>query len=234
MSLFHFESATCPSCAAGLEMEVADSVSADRRPDLREAILDGTFQSVACEACGTRVHISPKLTYLDVARRQWVLTLAAEDRPLWDSFERGALEIFNDSFGPDAPGLIHEMGEKLVIRVTFGWRGLREKLLCEQLGVNDVDLELLKLLLIRTIAAVGVGDTTALRLLGENESGELSIGWVDDAGEAIVEVFDVPRTLLDEIRRDGAAWDSVRAELLSGPFVDVTKMLVEPELAVAD
>jgi len=117
---------------------------------------------------------------------------------------------------------------------VFGWSGLREKLLCQQVGVSDADLELLKLLLMRTVASGGVADTTLLRLLGEGEDGTLRIGWVYDETEAVREVLHAPRTLLDEIRADGSAWDGVRAEITSGPFVDVTRLLVEPELPLAE
>jgi CpXC protein len=234
MSLFHSETVSCPSCGAALRIEFADSVSADRRPDLRQEILDDSFQSVTCEACGTRARLSPSLTYLDAARRQWMLTLPATNRPYWDSFERGALAIFADSFGADSPVRIQELGQALATRVVFGWSGLREKLLCQQLGVSDADLELLKLLLMRTVASGGVADTTSLRLLGEGEDGTLRIGWVDDETEAVRKELHAPRTLLDEIKADGPAWDGVRAEITSGPFVDVTKLLVEPELPLAE
>ena len=233
MSLFHRETVACPGCAAPLEIEFADSVSADRRPDLRDAILDESFQSVVCESCGAKARLSPSLTYLDATRRQWILTLPATDRPYWESFEQGAIDIFNDSFGADAPERIVELGRSLAVRVAFGWAGLREKLLCEQLGVADADLEMLKLLLMRSIAAGGLTNSTSLRLLGVDEDGTLRIGWVDDEAEAVREEFHAPRSLLDELEVDRAAWDQVRGEITSGPFVDVAKMLVEPELPVA-
>lgn len=37
--------ATCPACGAELEAETVASVNADRRPDLRDAILDGIFSA---------------------------------------------------------------------------------------------------------------------------------------------------------------------------------------------
>ena len=234
MSLFHSETIACPGCGAQQRVEVASSVNADRRPELRDAILDDSLQRITCDACGAKARLAPHLTFLDVGRRQWVLTLPAADRVLWDSFERGALDVFNGSFGPEAPPAARALGEQIAVRVAFGWSGLREKLLCRQLGVDDVELELLKLLLMRTVEAGDVRDGAALRLIGATEEGALQIGWVEDDGEAVVDVLDVPRDLLDGIHADGAAWDQVRAELTSGPFVDITKALVEPELAIAD
>jgi hypothetical protein len=233
MSLFRSATIACPSCAAPLPIEVADSVSADRRPDLRDAILEGSFQRVVCPSCKAQARLSPSLAYLDAARRLWVLTLPATDRPYWESFEQGAIAIFNDSFNGKVPQRIVELGRTLTVRVAFGWAGLREKLLCQQLGIADADFELLKLLLMRTIASGGLTDSSSLRLLGTNADGVLLIRWVDDAHEAVGEEFQVPRSLLDELAADGAAWKDVRSEITSGPFVDVARMLVEPQLPVA-
>ncbi len=234
MSLLRWVSVVCASCSAEQDLEFAESVNVDRRPDLREAVLDGSFQAITCGNCGTAARLPPTLTYLDAGRKQWFLTLPTSDRAYWDSFEVGALDIFNDSFGASAPGKIRELGRALSVRVVFGWSGLREKLLCDRLGIADVELELLKLLLLRTIAAGGLTDSSALRLIGEGKEAMLPIAWIDDASEEVGDVFQVPRDLLDEIKADGAAWDVVRAEIASGPFVDVTKMLVETELPVAD
>lgn len=232
MSLFHTESIACPSCGAKAEREIAGSVAAARRPDLRQAILDDSFQKIACEACGTSFRITPTLTYMDVTRGTWILTLPCADRPLWDTFERGALEIFSDSFGAAAPPAARGLGERLKVRVTFGWSGLREKLLCEEYGIDDTALELLKLLLIRTTEAGHVTEDAALRLLGRKDDGALLLGWLKDATEGGDEAIAVPAALLDDIAAD-AAWSAARTELANGPFVDVSKLLVEPELPVA-
>ena len=233
MSVFHSETVVCPSCSASFAQNFANSVNADRRPDLRNAILDNSFQRMACPACNGMFRFAPHLTYLDLGRGQWILTMASTKRPLWKSLEAGALEIFNDAFGTQAPSAARSIGAKLAARVTFGWIGLREKLLCQQMGMNDVELELLKILLMRTIEAERVAEDAALRLLNTDPSGSLLLAWVRDDTEAAGDVLTIPRDLLDEFHSPGQAWDLLRSELANGPFVDATKLYVPQELIVA-
>jgi CpXC protein len=48
MSKFETQTLTCPSCGEAVDFEAVASVNADRRPDLREAILDFSFQRQVC------------------------------------------------------------------------------------------------------------------------------------------------------------------------------------------
>jgi endogenous inhibitor of DNA gyrase (YacG/DUF329 family) len=50
---FRTETVNCPACATPVEFELVFSVNADRRPDLRDAIVAGTFQRQPCPSCGT-------------------------------------------------------------------------------------------------------------------------------------------------------------------------------------
>jgi hypothetical protein len=229
MSLLHTETLPCPFCGAEAEREIANSVAAVRRPDLRAAILDNSFQKTVCEACGKTFRVNPTLTYLDTQRGTWILTLPCGKRPFWDSFETGSISIFDDSFGPDAPPIARSLGARLRRRVTFGWSGLREKLLCEEFGIGDTTLELLKLLLLRTTESGRLVPDGALRLLDRNPDGDLVMAWLDDATEGGTEFIEVPASLLDDIAGDNA-WDAARDALGNGPFVDVAKLLVTPEL----
>jgi hypothetical protein len=234
MSLIRTQTITCPACENQSRHEIAESVNADRRPDLRDAILDDSFQRIICPVCGGALRFSPHMTYFDSERHQWILALPAHDRPIWESFESGALDIFNRGFGPAAPRMAQSLGKTLTSRVTFGWSGLREKLLCVQFGVNDADLELLKVLLMGTVESTHVRDDAALRLIGVDASGDLLIGWVSDDNESVDETLTVPRSLLGDIASDPDAWDALRAEIANGSFVDATKLLVQPELPIAD
>lgn len=233
MSLFHTATIACPACGASAEQPIANSVAAVRRPDLRQEILDNSFQVLTCPSCQAKFRLNPVLTYMDTERGTWILTRPCADRALWDTFETGALDIFNDSFGADAPPAARSLGERLRVRVTFGWSGLREKLLCEEYGINDATLELLKLSLLRIGEAARLRAGAALRLGGRKPDGTLLLAWLKDDTEGGDEVIEVPAALLDAIARD-KAWDAALGELTNGPFVDVCKLLVEPELAMPD
>ena len=44
MSIFESQDIPCPKCGEQVHVEVNFSVNADRRPEFREAILDGTWK----------------------------------------------------------------------------------------------------------------------------------------------------------------------------------------------
>ena len=52
MSLFETTKLPCPLCGTEVSFNAVHSVNADRRPDLRDAIIAGTFQQEACSSCG--------------------------------------------------------------------------------------------------------------------------------------------------------------------------------------
>ena len=45
MSLFNPAAAQCPNCGTAQDVQLVGSINADRRPDLRQQILDRTFQA---------------------------------------------------------------------------------------------------------------------------------------------------------------------------------------------
>ena len=59
MSVFHTQTVHCPACATPVEFKLVFSVNADRRPDLRDAIVAGTFQRQPCPSCGTEFRVDP-------------------------------------------------------------------------------------------------------------------------------------------------------------------------------
>ncbi len=101
MSLFNHATVTCPHCAAQFAVEAAASINADRRPDLRQQIIDGEFQAQTCPTCGTRFRLPPSLSYVDIARGQWILAYPADELPNWPALEEQAATVmeFADGLG---------------------------------------------------------------------------------------------------------------------------------------
>lgn len=224
MSLFRHETFACPECTTGVEFEVAESLNADRRPDLRRAILDGTYQRGTCPACGTGFRIDPSLTYLDLRRGQWILVLPLERLARWAEFEQGARKMFDQTFGPAAPLASRQIGERLSARITFGWSGLREKLLCAEHGVRDGVLETVKAALLRAGEAANLSGDRELRLW-EVADGTLVLAWLAGDGDTPEVTLRVPRALYDSIAAD-PAWQDTIASIEAGPFVDIGRLLV--------
>lgn len=226
MSLFVTQNVNCPACAQPLEFPVNYSVNADRRPDFRNAILNGSFQQEECEHCGKVFRLEPEVTYIDVARRQWILVRPAGLRAEWPQLEEDARETYRLAYGDEAADAAREIGATLQPRVAFGWAALREKVLCAEAGIDDVALELTKLMLLRDLPDSPLGADTELRL-GRADGNELHLAWIRYADETVVETLTVPRALLDDIARAPKDWQALRDEVGSGPFVDITRLLVD-------
>lgn len=224
MSIFLTVHATCGNCGAESDVQLAASVNADRRPDLRQAILDGTFQAVTCPGCGSAIRLPAHLSYLDIGRGQWILVDGAERIEDWSTAEDEALALFGDTYGAGAPPPARELGAGLRPRLVFGWPALREKLVCDELGLDDATLELLKIAIIRDVAGPPFGDDTELRLLSGTDE-VLSFAWVVAASEAELATLEVPRRLYDGITADAAAWSALRDEFPGRAFVDLKRLV---------
>jgi hypothetical protein len=227
MSIIEAQDVPCPACGTVHTFPVAHSLLADRRPDLRDAILADKFQSEVCDECGAHYRREPALNYLDIGRNQWILTRPAAEVIDWPTLEARALGIFELGYGLLAPAPAQEIGKDLTVRVAFGWPALREKLFVRDVGLDDVTLEILKLNLLRTLDGPALGDTTELRLVGVSDT-VLNLAWLDADGEAWIETLDVPRSAYDDVDAAADDYRDLRATLSEGPFVDMNRLLIDP------
>jgi hypothetical protein len=227
MSLFRRVEATCPSCGETASFDLVFSLNADRRPDLREQILSGTFQNNPCGKCGTKFRVQPEFNYLDVRRGLWLAAFPLEALKTWQESEQHAQAVFDKSFGARAPRAAREIGRGLTGRITFGWAAVREKVLAFDRKLDDVTLELCKLAMIRSQPDNSLAAETELRLHGF-EGDDFVMAWIVSVSERPVDLMRVPRSLYDEIAADEAGWGELRSELSSGLFVDIDKLMVEP------
>jgi hypothetical protein len=225
MSIFHPVTATCRACGTKTEIERSASVNAGRRPDLRAAIIDGSFQSAACKKCGTQLRLPPHLTYLDMKRGQWIMAEPAAMIEEWPSVEADARATYARSFGADAPGAARALAEGLKSRLVFGWPALREKLICAALGLDDMTLELMKMAIMRNVDNPPLADETELRLVG-GDTQKLDFAWVVAASEARLAALEVPRDIYDGIAADAEAWAAVRAKFEGKLLVDLRRLIV--------
>lgn len=225
MSMIHTAMVRCGACGEETEARWAASVNADRRPDLRDAILSGSFQSLTCPNCETAVRLPAHLTYLDHGRGDWLLVEDIDQLGTWAETETEALSVFRETFGPGASAAAQELAEGVSPRVVFGWAALREKLLCTEHGVDDVTLELVKLATMRSGMDTPVGSGVALRLSAVDDD-TLTLDAVDEKTERVDASASVPRSLLDDVADEPAAWAALREQLVTGPFVDINRMVV--------
>ncbi|MCI0682584.1 MAG: CpXC domain-containing protein [Gemmataceae bacterium] len=231
MSLFRPVSVPCPSCGASVEFNTVFSLNADRRPDLRVAVLNGSFQRQACPQCNTEFRLDPELTYLDVGRGQWIGVFPVAKLDQWKELEAQTQAMFNKAYGDKASAAAREIGAGLKPRLVFGWSALREKLVAVEQGLDDVILELTKAAMVRGLDEPPVDAGTELRLVAA-EGDSLAVAWLVSANEEVKEMLRVPRSLYDEIAADTTGWSALHESLSAGPFVDVTRFLL-PEGAAA-
>jgi hypothetical protein len=231
MSRLHSQTFPCSHCGATLEMGIVASINADRRPDLRQAVLDDSYQRGTCEACGKGFRLDPDLTYLDAERGQWLLVRPAEHLDEWPLTEALAQQAFDRGYGEGAPPDAREIGAGTQPRLAFGWAAFREKLLCTEHGLDDVALELTKLAVMRAVEDMPLADSIELRLTAATAD-ELELTWGLSGGDLALETIAVPRDLYDEIAKDrNGAWALARAELAAGPYVDINRILVPADEA---
>lgn len=225
MSLFVPMNLTCPHCASVFAYEAVGSVNADRRPDLRDEILADEFQTATCGDCSHSFRLEPDFNYLDVARQQWIAALPASQ--LRDHLEIASEKraVFELSYGIKAPAAAQNVGQDLHQRLVFGWPALREKLVLQEIGFDDVLWEVAKLDLLRQLPEAPMAEGIELRLLGLNAE-LLELAWINASSEEHLNDFQVERGLYDHIATDPAPWQAVQALLASNPFVDIQKLFM--------
>ncbi len=224
MSVFNQATAICGKCGAENVVKLAASVNADRRADLRAAILDGSFQATKCEKCGTALRLPAHLTYLDIGRGQWILVETSELLPHWQEAEQEAQTAYDLAFGPDAPEEAREIGEGLKPRLVFGWFALREKLIAAEFSLDDITLELLKMSIIANVGGAPMADQSELRLTG-GDAEQLHFAWIVGNTEQVLATLDVAREEYDAIEDDAEDWAALRADLTAHLFVDIQRSL---------
>ncbi|MGD9864148.1 MAG: CpXC domain-containing protein [Pseudodonghicola sp.] len=233
MSLFRSTMITCPACGADIDFRECDSVNADRRPDLRAQILDGTFQTVSCPACSETVRMEPQFNYLEVGAGLWIAVFPGRMMPDFLAIEDTITEVFETSYGARALPSAREVGAGLDVRLVFGWPALVEKLVLRAAGLDDAVVELMKLDLMRRLPQAEMGPGRELRVTAVRD-GDLVFDWILTGPEVSTEGFAASRMLYDAIAGAPGPWAPIRAQLTDGPFVDMQKLFMGEGRAAAE
>lgn len=223
MSVLYTVTAPCPVCDTANQAEWAASVNADRRPDLRAAILDTSFQAQDCAKCGTPLRLPSHMTYLDTARGQWILVEDPSRLADWATQEAEATALFGETYGPSAPPVARSLGDGLQPRLVYGWAALREKLVCRDLGLDDVTLELLKFAMLHAGEGPAIGSGETMRLVGATGA-DLLLALVDADADTTLGTAEVPRDAYDAIAATPEDWAALRARFDAAAFVDAQRL----------
>jgi hypothetical protein len=226
MSLFTVYSHTCKACGHLFTLDVVGSVNATGRPDLRAAILDETFQEYTCASCGETARMEPSFTYVDAERGQWIMALPARDMTRYRTREAATADLFDRSYGSQAPAAAERVGDTMAVRLTFGWPAVREKLYLREVGLDDVVVEQVKLDLYRRLPGAPADAGVEVRLV-EFAEGRMRFDWLEAENESLVSSLTIDLELYDAIAADSAGWAEIRAVLTDGTFVDMQKTMYD-------
>jgi hypothetical protein len=225
MSIFRNLDANCPVCDTPVTFELVYSVAADRRPDLRAAILDGSFQRMPCPSCGAMFRADPEFSYMDIAQGQYIGVWPASKREEWRDFAQRTQKVFDEMLGPGATREAQEIGKRLEARAVFGWAALVEKILAGQERIDDRTLEVAKAAVLRTRDSMPLPGVQEFRLL-RMEGADLVFGWVRTADGTASGAVRVPRKLIADIEGHPQAWQALRDSVGDGLVVDFQREML--------
>jgi len=224
MSVFNIVAMACPGCGTSVNVELVHSVNAVRRPDLRTAILERSFQRQACPTCGTTFRVAPTFSYLDTGRKQFLAVWPAAELTRWKDVEARSQAAYDRTFGAGSDGA--ELAVGMQARCVFGWLGLNEKLIALDHGIDDVELEMAKLATLRAMGEMKLGKDREFRLVGATDD-ELIVGWLRTSNEEIDDEYSVPRQILKDIEAAPDSWATLRGDVSGGMFVDYRRLLFD-------
>lgn len=150
MSSFTHSTLRC-RCGVDVPVDVAYALNVSARPDLRAAILDGTFHCFSCPGCGASMIIDTLLPYTDFPRRHWFTVAPSKGFAERAAWLRVAHDNFRATMVENAAPIAREMGREMTRRLVFGLAALREKLVIVDAGLDDRLIELLKIQLLRDL-----------------------------------------------------------------------------------
>jgi hypothetical protein len=216
VSTYETQDLPCRACGRSFPCQVARRIDGSPACPERFEILGGSFQQLACPLCGAAQAVEGPLFYVDLAAGRWYGCFPAHWELSWRDLEREPESMFLRGAHNHSPGGLRASRR---IRCVFGLAALREKLLCDDAGIDDVDLELLKLELIRSAEPWSIDARSRPRLREAT-----STGLVFAAGAVW---FSVTRRRLDEIHAEPDLVTTARRELSRGPYVDVGRLLLD-------
>jgi CpXC protein len=233
MSTYALRAVQCPNCHDTREREVATSLNASRSPEVRDAIIAGTFQAYTCEACGHPIVYTGEFPYLDLDRRQFVGVFPSAWETDWDRYEARAVSAFSRTLGTEAPSVAQSLASDVAVRCVFGLPALREKLIVADAGLDDRLVEAFKLSLFETVAGLPFEAGRRPRLVTA-DADTLVFAIPADPSDPDQDPLRLPieRTRYDDFV-ERADRDELLAAMAPGAYVDTGRLLIPGSAAAS-
>lgn len=225
MSEYVDTTVSCPACGRETLCSLARSVNIDGSPDVREAVMANRFQRVECPGCSHRFDALGPFAYNDLGRGQWVGVAPSAWATDWLRVERRLRGSF-EAARSTAPASLAGALQAMTVRTVFGLDALAEKLWAWETGIDDVELELFKLDVIRSRGLVLHPDHCPRLLRVEGDTLVMAVSKANDAARAIIErvIVTWPRQAVAG-RADAAEWADARRRLTASSHVDLGCLL---------
>ena len=202
MAIYHPTSVTC-RCGKTFPAHVAHTLNARRNPDLRRRILDLDLHQVVCPQCNTRLTIERPMSYVDPDRNAVFLV---QPRGCRVGYRRDSARL--EAAVKHLPAQLSAARGRQA-RVIYGLDELREKLVAQELKLDDRVVELLKALVLYEHPFLLRRARLQLFLTGERDSRLRFVAYHHNRNEAW-EIL-LPRPIVDDLlarRVELNAWAS--------------------------
>lgn len=229
MSHFSTRHVACPRCKVVAPRSLVDSLNCERTPAARDAILSETFQQFSCESCNYQFLVEDPFIYTDFIRKHWIGVFPRSWELQWAEYETHPVKAYFDNMeGPHSSPAARVMAGGFKVRAVFGLPTLREKLICFDQGLDDAQLELVKLHLMRTVEGLTFGPQSRPRL-HRVEGSELifRVPCRVNSQWRVVELG-LPLELYHRQLDDAPSLVPFLRSLRAGAFVDLGRIMIEP------
>lgn len=167
------------------------TLNVERLPEARQQILDGQFHCFTCPSCQKLMRIEKDFLYVDFARKTFISVKAQGQRHLWEDASK---EL--DHGLARVPTRVLSQASRHT-RVVYGLSELREKLVAQDAGVDDREVELLKILVVYEHPILIQKPRISLHLHDVTEDSYDFVAKFDHDPEVFV--ASLPRGVLDEL-----------------------------------
>ena len=138
----------CPSCDAPHSGRAVVCANLPRLPSARQAILEGRLNRQECSQCGHHFEYRRTVAAVDFDRKLWIVAYTPEGERHWRDCVSMTERGFRRCMYIQAPPVIRNTAGDWTVRTVFGQGALREKLVVEEAGLSDVEVETAKLALL--------------------------------------------------------------------------------------
>ena len=134
MSKTHTETITCPECGKQAEFTVWDSINTTLEPEMRERVKSGELFRWSCPKCGCKVNVNFATLYHDMKQKIMIYYVPGNPEEVIPYMKSAMNHVMEG-----------EEAGQYYKRVVGSPNQLREKLMILEAGLDDRNIELMKL-----------------------------------------------------------------------------------------